>query len=429
MNRFLLCTIVVFLFSNSTHKKPEDKDIIELPIEIVTGYGPFDKYANRVDWSTDEPGSIWALKEGEVSGIPTGWNELVVKKMWFDIQQYAYQNFKQGNFGEEDFYYLANSWGMELESEHYSADPIKCYTHIALGKTNEGTIVYKIDTDNDNDLSDEVESKPFTNVSWENLDALSQQAHQVSTEIMRNGKSTYVKIPVLIWENESGELLRNFPFYARAKYKDTELSVGSSFCHTAFYYQSSLCVTPSNNQMASNIVDLNQLIEIEGERFINLGVNMKKGSLSLQRIDPNTKFYSNQIGTYAREFSGSDFLTKKSIDLGDYTGKYVLLDFWGTWCGPCIRELPNFKNAYANTNREQIEFVSIVYDRPESLEKYLNKDRLSWPQILSTEDNNIVDTYGVEAFPTTFLIDPEGKIIAKNLRGESLLNDLNQIIQ
>lgn len=429
MKKSALFTIVIILFSSWSDKNLADNEIIELPIEIVAGYGPFEIYSNLIDWRTNEPESEWAKTEEKVIGIPDDWNEMIVKRIWFDLQQFAFQSYKQGTMSEEYFTGLVHSWNMDLEKNNYSSVPIKCYTHIALGKTDEGNIIYKIDTDNDKNFSDEIEFKPFKSLSRENLDSLSLHAHKVSAEIVRNDKITNIKIPVLIWENEKGMLMRNFPFYAQTKYQNIELNVSTSFCHTAFYKESSLCFTPPYNQKVKKPIQLNQLIEINGERFKNLGVDINKGILKLEKIELDTKFYSNQVGSYAKEFSGMDFLTNESKGLKDYSGKYLLLDFWGTWCKPCIMELPNLKHAYQYTNREKLDFLSIAHDRPEALKKYLQKDSIPWNQIISTNDNNIVDTYEVLGFPTTFLIDPEGKIIAKNLQGENLLDTLNHYLE
>jgi peroxiredoxin len=91
--------------------------------------------------------------------------------------------------------------------------------------------------------------------------------------------------------------------------------------------------------------------------------------------------------------------------------------------------MPNLKTLYENTDRSKIEFLGIVGDSPaEGLEKMIERFGITWQQILSDETNPIVKKYGVNSYPTTLLIDPEGIIIAKNLRGKALEDKIKELI-
>ena len=152
--------------------------------------------------------------------------------------------------------------------------------------------------------------------------------------------------------------------------------------------------------------------------FVIIGVNTNKSTFVLERIDS----LSTQIGYKSYPFQGEEFTTKKPVSSESLRGKYVLLDFWATWCKPCIQEFPFLKELYATTDKTKFEIVGIVGggSPPDILTEVVERYELTWPQILSDETNNITKTYGVRGYPMVLLLDTEGFIIAKNLKGKAL---------
>jgi len=170
----------------------------------------------------------------------------------------------------------------------------------------------------------------------------------------------------------------------------------------------------------------NEYIEIKDEIFKIIGVNTNKSTLVLEKTDlPKTQLLSTQIGYKSYPFQGEEFTEKTPVSSDNLKGKYVLLDFWATWCGPCIQEFPHLKELYSKTDRAKFEIVGIVGDsQPNTLTDAVERYELTWPQIFS---DKITETYGVNSYPTTFLIDTEGVIVAKNLRGKELEEILSLI--
>lgn len=122
-----------------------------------------------------------------------------------------------------------------------------------------------------------------------------------------------------------------------------------------------------------------------------------------------------KIGTLAPDFTLND-KTGKDVSLSDFTGKYVVLDFWGTWCGYCIRGIPKMKEYYSKY-QDKIEFVSIgCNDTKQVWLRAIDKYQLNWINLF-TENQEIADKYGVEGYPTKIIIDKEGKI-AYRVTGE-----------
>ena len=109
--------------------------------------------------------------------------------------------------------------------------------------------------------------------------------------------------------------------------------------------------------------------------------------------------------------------------LSDLRGKYVLIDFWASWCGPCRRENPNVIKTYAAYKDKGFEIFGVSLDQDKAAwTNAIAKDQLTWPHVSDLQYWNSVaaQAYQVSSIPMTFLLDPQGKIIAKGLRGDSL---------
>jgi len=136
------------------------------------------------------------------------------------------------------------------------------------------------------------------------------------------------------------------------------------------------------------------------------------------------------VGKQAPEISLPD-TEGKTVKLSSFRGKYVLVDFWASWCGPCRRENPNVVQAYNQFKNKNFTILGVSLDRQkEAWEKAIVDDNLNWTHIsdLKYWQSEVVPIYQVASIPFNVLVDPDGKVVAENLRGNALEQKLQQVL-
>ncbi len=132
----------------------------------------------------------------------------------------------------------------------------------------------------------------------------------------------------------------------------------------------------------------------------------------------------------------TDFLTGKKLSMEDFRGKIVLLDFWATWCGPCIGEFPLLKQIYEKHHANGFEIIGVSLDAnteekgDAALREYLGKDPLPWTQYYQGNgwESEFSLNYGILAIPTSFIIDREGRLLSVGERGEDLARQIDSLM-
>ncbi|MGA2685677.1 MAG: TlpA disulfide reductase family protein [Verrucomicrobiota bacterium] len=128
------------------------------------------------------------------------------------------------------------------------------------------------------------------------------------------------------------------------------------------------------------------------------------------------------VGAKFPDFSETD-VDDKPLALTDHKGKVVLIDFWATWCPPCRAEIPNVVATYKKYHAEGFDIIGVSLDQDrEKLLGYTSQNEMTWPQFFDGQGwgNKLAVKYGIESIPATYLLDGNGVIIAKDVRGEAL---------
>ncbi len=193
------------------------------------------------------------------------------------------------------------------------------------------------------------------------------------------------------------------------------------------YYQSSannqgLGLLPVSNEEVTKLVN-----ELAASHPSHKGLAGIKAMLDKQNNPP-----ARLVGQTAPEIALPD-PNGKEIKLSSFRGKYVLVDFWASWCVPCRQENPNVVSAYQKFKNKNFTILGVSLDRPGQKEAWLKAikdDQLTWSHISDLQfwNSAVVPLYGIEGIPYNVLIDPEGKIIAESLRGAALEAKLSELL-
>jgi thiol-disulfide isomerase/thioredoxin len=163
--------------------------------------------------------------------------------------------------------------------------------------------------------------------------------------------------------------------------------------------------------------------------YTTLLARFKESPTLRQKVQDELKRL-DQVGRLATSFAVED-IQGHPLRLEAFRGKYVLLDFWATWCAPNVAELPRLQAAYQTYHEAGLEIISISLDETKpAVVDFVKARKLSWPQVHNASSTtDLVEAFRVSSIPASYLIDPQGTIIRLDLRGKALDQALSQLLK
>lgn len=433
---------------------PQKTSSITLHLERKAGVGPEGHVASSNGTLAQLKGTETVKAYPTMKHVPTDLMNMQQYYYVIDLPQFVFQNYIAGLYSKAYLERMlpGNKFPLK-DTVRLSRKPLMCYIAAVSGMRN-GELVYMIDEDNDGDFGNDKIRPALSGTTDENVKV--------------NG-AVAVKVTYLNNDNKIIEDKR-LVFMDRGSHQGTEMNFAfPEYNYIRFVYKGSrYLIATTNHQRTAitllrdqpqfdlseklNAVSIGQYIKIGDDEFtlsnimnngndlVLTGADMsgfgdQKSSLTTATASKGPLKISRQLGYKAPGIKGininPNIKLPGNVDLAKLKGKYVFIDVWGTFCGPCIGEFPYLTEVYTKFDRKDLEFIGLIDDRaPNTTQQIMKQHGLLWPNIQIDAKTSQTEGYkDINAYPTTYLLDREGKIIDIDLRGNALMNKLNSLIK
>ncbi len=421
--------------NNKSNSFSSDSANLTIGTEKKRGLGEFPISFGELSNFKRTPNSPWEKVTPDYTGIPDTLQNLSISTNPLNWEQFVFQSFNSEKIDSSFFGSLLESWEMDITK--LCPKEIKTFFSIAIGQNSNEEWVYVLDQNNNLDFSDDklntliTIKKPFglkdEEIQKESI-SFKYEVFNEKQQILKD--STWV----FVFKDYSG----NNSFFL-CEYRAANIKIGEenytlkikSPSHSLDYSKySELGVSQvEGNIPKKHIVKIGEYLILNDGYYKADKITTNGDKIFLSRDLDAEKNGGTQLGMKAIDFKAQT-LDGEKIKLSNYKGKYVLLDFWGTWCKPCVGEIETLEKINSMFSHEDLAIIGIANDSKQKLSEFLEERPLPWVQIpqYKPDNDSILNTYHVSSFPTTFLLDKSGKIIDKNLRGKNLIYKLELLL-
>lgn len=412
-----IITVLFFLFGTIAFSQSET---IRVKAEIKTGQLGYTGHAPISAFKNLSERNPWKKTEYKIYGVPEGegWYRTSV---WFQTYQWTYQNYKQGKIDSARFAELMESWRFDTVPGQYSSKEVLSSSVLIYRKTEGGSVEYYVDTDGDRDFSDEKMYYAIKGLNYSKVDSVLDFVPEVTYELYLNGEAERNTVPFIVeqghFKNMGDYITYTMPVYAEAIIGEDTIIVNTSKADFEEIAVSKLSEIDQNaKRNTGKKIEKGGRVKYAARWYTIDHFDRSSNELVLRVVDTKTDTVSASKGFYAPDFRFEEMDSGKKLKLSDLQGKYVLIDFWGTWCKPCVGAIPELVSLKEELKDEPFELLSIAcFSEMESFESLRATHGMKWLHMWHPSHDGIAKEYNVTGYPTMVLIDPKGKILGYDI--------------
>lgn len=430
-NQFLIAMLVILILGCKKHPKIFSESDLLIELDAARQKDLINDLSAYMLMSVKD-GRFWDNVYPDVSGIPDSLTDIKIYYFLLDNIQALYQSYKAGLVSRDNFIQYYNGW--KADTTNCISEYVKTFVVIAAGTSNTGQRYYFFDSDNDLDLSDEYgyETSIITGNSYPRNNNKEFQPHKIIYEKSLNGEIKSDSTWIAFYEDNRGMFIQFCEKISASFFFDSLKYSIVARPSIAKRYKGGVefNISPGFNKKSTKYLE-GEYLKLSNEYY---KITCRSDGLQIYLTKDDSAFIkgSTQIGLPPIPFKAETLEGDKIVFPNDFKGKYVLLDFWSLSCGPCIYEIREYYiDIYKQYGGNQFEIIGVANDNPPSLEKFVNKNGIKWIIISDREQKKLQNMYNILQYPTLYLIDPNGEIIAKDdeLRGGAFVSMLQNNVQ
>jgi len=323
----------------------------------------------------------------------------------------------------------------------YTKKYVDCLVSFAILKNNKNQDIVVFDQNNDEDLSNDqiLKFQKETLKNGNHTRDVECVKTIVSTDFFDGEKTQSSKFPVKLVKTYSARSKMDHLTLALQKFEIGAVSVNGKEYRVALFngkdieydkYSSFWLDMNQNNRQDKGDVtgQMHKPFTILGQTYEVTFIDRFGKYITLEESDMKV------VPPLSLWMPAPDFeavtLDSTQFQLSKMKGKFILIDFWGTWCMPCLAEIPHLKQAHEKYSGKDFQIVSIGVDDPAKLKSFVQKRKLNWIHIQQNKNSAIEKLYQISGYPSAFLVSKKGIIIAEgdDLRGEKLMTTLEKFV-
>lgn len=439
MNRIIYVILVILVGCNNS------KTDFVIQLDSKNGYGAF--IPTRVILWPDNDSIFY-------QNVPKDIDEYVVRRFVLQPTQYYWNKYLDKSIEKEQFENIAQHY--KIDTTKLTKTKVDCEVLLLIGtKANKRVII--VDSNNDGDFGNEAileydypltiekqkeieNNLPIVSVKYEYF-----ENNKILTKETKIKPSPYKGSLGLSFntDNETEKkyfLFASFPEYKKGKIVlhglDYEVFVSNGFSRVNYPADRlSVLIKPKSDSLLSELDDnipyrIGDVFNVKGHDYLIDSITNWGDKLFIKYVGENVMPLGITEGYYMPKFEAKH-LDNSIFELKQHPGKYILFDFWGTWCNPCLKLIPELKKLNSEYSKEKFELVSVAFDSdPQKVKDFVEKENMDWVHLFVNQKqenkNSLIEKLKITSYPSTILIDPKGKIIARNLDIEKLKDLLNE---